>query len=224
MRKRLVANRRYTILPLAEGNGFSSIFLFVHFLWPVTIDLCQWLMSLSCLVWSLFPLTSFLLEEYLYLQSSPKILDVIAKIFRHKGYLGLSLSPVFNSDKSHQICIQSTGINIIAKLKVFSCTSSSHNTTFASAYTCNYTLFTMSKSGDYENKLNSLKMLKQAMDNGLITREQYNYKQQEFLNVVNFPPPTQCLPSIHHQDPNQQVAVVMMHMERELERSKMRGM
>lgn len=67
-------------------------------------------------------------------------------------------------------------------------------------------------------------MLKQAMDNGLITREQYNYKQQEFLNVVNFPPPAQCLPSIHHQDPNQQVAVVMMHMERELERSKMRGM
>lgn len=70
---------------------------------------------------------------------------------------------------------------------------------------------------DYEVKLNALRCLKQAMESGLITRIQYNVKQEEFLGVVNFPP-------LQTSDTNHQVAVIMRQMESDLERAKARGM
>jgi hypothetical protein len=54
---------------------------------------------------------------------------------------------------------------------------------------------------DYECKLNSLKLLRQALDNQLISWAQYNTKQEEFLNVVNFHPPQE------HLDTSRKVAI-----------------
>lgn len=65
---------------------------------------------------------------------------------------------------------------------------------------------------DYEFKLNSLRLLKQALDSHLITWAQYNTKQEEFLNVVKFTPPEVSL------DTTSLVAIKVQQMEDDLER------
>jgi hypothetical protein len=71
---------------------------------------------------------------------------------------------------------------------------------------------------DYECKLNSLKLLKQALDNQLISWAQYNSKQEEFLEVVHFHPQHPYL------DTNLKVAMKVQEMEEGLERVQAKGM
>lgn len=69
---------------------------------------------------------------------------------------------------------------------------------------------------DYEIKLNAMKVLRQALESGLITQTQYNLKQEEFLDVVHFNTPS--------HDTSYKVAAILRQMEKDLESARTRGM